>query len=68
LEIITLLVCKNKKNGFGGDTSLVVVTHLAKVLVAKPLTSSGDQCFALMVVTLTKSSPIVTLNDHHSLL
>jgi hypothetical protein len=46
----------------------LVVTHHAKVLVAKPLTSSGDQCFALMVVTLTQSSPIVTLGDHHSLL
>jgi hypothetical protein len=67
LEIITLLVV-SKKNGFGGDTSLFVVTHHAKVLVAKPLTSSGDQFFALMVVTLTQPFPIVTLRDHHSLL
>jgi hypothetical protein len=45
-----------------------VVTHHAKVLFAKPLTSSGDQCFAVMVVTLTQSSSIATLDDHHSLL
>jgi hypothetical protein len=48
------------------DSTSPKVTHHAKVLVAKPLTSGGDQCFALVVVTLTQSSPILTLGDHHS--
>ena len=39
----------------------------ANVRDTKPLTSSGDQCFALMVATLTQSSTIVSLGDHLSL-